>query len=167
MSEFLENLKRGMQEAQLKFQAAQQRQVAANAEFQAAAQEFNAWQTLVAATTRKEMRTAAPAALPAATPAAVTVSAQATVSPNVAAQLAASGKPEGNKTNTVRELLRQHPAGMTPLEIWKQVESQMTNRAYLYSVLKRLKDRGDARERRGKYFLNPKVEEAQNPLSVQ
>jgi hypothetical protein len=158
MSEFLDNLKRGMQEAQVKFQAAQQKMNLANAEFQAAAQEFNAWQTLVAATARKEQHGAPPA---------VSVSAQVTVSPNVAAQLVSSSKTEGNKTNAVRELLRQHPAGMTPLEIWKQMESQMTNRAYLYSVLKRLKDRGDARERRGKYFLNPKVEEAQNQLSVQ
>jgi hypothetical protein len=56
---------------------------------------------------------------------------------------------------------------MSPADIWKEMEPQMKNRAYLYSVLKRLKDRGDARERRGKYFLNPKIEEGDNQNIVQ
>ena len=76
-------------------------------------------------------------------------------------------KPEENKTQAVRDLLRQHPTGMTPVEIWKQLETKMSNRAYLYSVLKRLRDKGDARERRGKYFLILKPEESHGQTVVQ
>jgi len=56
---------------------------------------------------------------------------------------------------------------MTPGEIWKEMESQINNRAYLYSVLKRLKDRGDVKEKRGKYCAIPKIEEVQSQGLVQ
>jgi len=143
MSEFLETLQRGMQEAQVKFQAAQQKMVVVQAEFQKAAQEFQAWQTLVTLETAKQQGS---------------VTAELTSMPTNGNQPNLDG---ANKTDMVRGLLRQHPAGMSPADIWREMEPHMKNRAYLYSVLKRLKDRGDARERRGKYFLNPKIEENQ------
>jgi hypothetical protein len=59
---------------------------------------------------------------------------------------------EINKTDMVREILRQHPAGITPTEIWKEVKNQMSHRAYLYSILGRLKDRDEVLVRRKKYF---------------
>lgn len=136
MSEFLESLKKGLQESQAKFQAAQLKMNAFQAEFQAAAQEFQAWQTLVRLETAKEQGQSLAGVNTAAIPSTI-----------------------GNKTEAVRELLRQHPAGMTPSDIWKELQLQFSTRAYLYSVLKRLRDRGDARERRGKYYLNPKSEE--------
>ena len=47
---------------------------------------------------------------------------------------------------------------MTPSDLWKQVKAQFTHRPYLYSALKRLKDRDEVTVRRGKYLLknNPK-----------
>lgn len=58
-----------------------------------------------------------------------------------------------NKTNVVRELLHKHPAGMTAIDIWRQVGSTFKHRPYLYSVLKRLRDRDEVSMRRGKYYL--------------
>ena len=154
MSDFLETLRQRLQEAQQKYQVAQHKLNIANAEHQAAAQEFNAWQVLVASETRKVQQS--------------TGENPAQPTPNASqASLASGNKSEGNKTEAVRELLRSHPGGMTPGDIWQAMESQMKNRAYLYSVLKRLKDRGDARERRGKYFPNPKLEENPNQTFVQ
>jgi len=133
-----------MQEAQVKFQAAQQKMAQFQAEFQKSAQEFQAWQTLVNLETAKEQQESGIAQRPAM--------------PANGNQPSLEGT---NKTDMVRELLRQHPAGMSPADIWKEMEPHMKTRAYLYSVLKRLKDKGDARERRGKYFLNPKIEDNQ------
>jgi hypothetical protein len=195
MRDFLETLRQGMQEAQRRlaasqqrltlvqaeFQTAQQKFTAAQSEFQVAVQEFNAYQTLVGAETRKQGQPAGPAIQPAnivnvpvrvlPAQAAVPVSAPKVVASNPATVPALASTPapapldenksEGNKTEAVRVLLRQHPAGMTPAEMWEQLKAQLTNRIYLYSVLKRLKDRGDVRERRGKYFFNSKVEEPQ------
>lgn len=195
--DFLETLKQGMQEAQKKFTAAQQRLAAiqsefvlaqqkfnvAQAEFQQAHQEFNAYQTLVNSETRK--RTPGPIAThqQAANPAVV----QGNVAARVVAQMPAANRPatplpagvpvlnaapvapiqpetdsnksEGNKTEAVRSLLRQHPTGMTPAEMWEGLKAQISNRVYLYSVLKRLKDRGQVREKRGKYYYNSVTEE--------
>ncbi len=36
-----------------------------------------------------------------------------------------------NKTDTVRDLLRRHPAGMTATEIWREVSGQFKHRPYL------------------------------------
>jgi hypothetical protein len=178
MSDFLEKLKNDMQEAQSRFQVAQQRYTAAQAEAQAAQQrlvvaqteyalasvEFQAHQTLINMHTRKEQQATDTAPeVPAASPASSTVSQNAAVSQPTIDE----NKSEGNKTETVREFLRQHPVGMTPGDIWKQLESQMGKRAYLYSILKRLKDRGDVREKRGKYYLNPKPEVNQGQTMVQ
>jgi hypothetical protein len=165
MSEFLENLRSRFAESQKRFVAKQQQLAAVNAEFQAVAQEFNAWQTLLNLETRKEQAAAT-----------ISVSPEHTQTPNVAA-LAISGSPsattmpaaELNKTEIVRELLRQHSAGMTPSEIWKQVKAQIPHRPYLYSVLKRLKDKGDITDKRGKYYFKfaPKPEEAKDQNIVQ
>jgi hypothetical protein len=131
----LEYLKRGFEESQKRFQEGQREFGAAQVKYNAIAQEFNAWQTLYQAAKRKE---------------------------NGDSSIPATQAPKGvekKQTEAVREFLDQHP-GATPAEIWKQLQSQIANRAYLYSVLKRLRDRGDAMERKGKYFLKPKPEEA-------
>ena len=72
------------------------------------------------------------------------------------------------KTDIVRNLLRQHPGGMTAPDIWKQVRSQFQHRPYLYSILKRLRDREEVAKRRGKYFLKlePKIEEVKDQQSI-
>jgi hypothetical protein len=61
---------------------------------------------------------------------------------------------DGNKTEIIREVLRSHPGGLTPAELWKYVKPQIPQRSYVYSVLQRLKDRGQIqRMRKGKYSL--------------
>lgn len=60
---------------------------------------------------------------------------------------------EINKTEAIRELLRSHPTGMTPSQIWQTMKSQVTHRQYIYSVLKRLKDKRQVTERRGRYYF--------------
>jgi hypothetical protein len=161
MSEFLENLKARHAEAQKRFLAKQQQLNAINAEFQTVAQEFNAWQTLLALETRKEQSAGtitivAPQDAPIA------------ALPAGASSPAANTTSDVNKTEIVRELLRQNSSGMTPSDIWKQVKGQISHRPYLYSVLKRLKDRGDVTDKRGKYYFKfaPKANEAKEQVSV-
>jgi len=164
MSEFLEILKVRHAECQKRFQAKQAQLNAANAEFQAVAQEFNSIQTLMNLELRKEQMEAM----------ARTVSPTPSIAPHVAPAAASSptaATAEVNKTETIRELLRQHTSGMTPSEIWNQplVRDQFPHRAYLYSVLKRLKDRGDIIEKKGKYVFKfmPKPEENKEQNMVQ
>ncbi|MHB8540070.1 MAG: hypothetical protein ACYDCD_03895 [Candidatus Acidiferrales bacterium] len=158
MSEFLEHLKARHAESQKRFLAKQAQLNSVNQEFQVVAQEFNAWQTLLNLETRKEQMAAVALTAP-------------TVSPASAPSSPAATSPEVNKTEIVRELLRQHASGMTPSEIWKQeqIKTQFPHRAYLYSVLKRLKDRGDITEKRGKYCFkfSTKPEELQGGTPVQ
>jgi hypothetical protein len=73
-----------------------------------------------------------------------------------------------NKTDVVRNLLKQHPAGMSAVDIWKEVGEQFTHRPYLYSILKRLRDRQEIVKRRTRYFLTviPKAEEAKEQAVV-
>jgi hypothetical protein len=73
-----------------------------------------------------------------------------------------------NKTDAVRELLRRHPAGMTAVDIWNEVSEDFKHRPYLYSVLKRLRDRDEVVMRRKKYYLKlaNKIEEVKEQQSV-
>lgn len=152
----LEYLKSGFEASQKRFQEAQQRMQAMQAEFQAVVTEFNAWQTLYRAEMAKQG----------------TVPPEAPTSPQLprngrSVRLVFSTKPksENNQTEMVRSILRAHPTGMKPAEIWQEVESRMANRTYLYSVLKRLKEREDIVERRGKYY--PKVKPEGEAMVVQ
>lgn len=63
-----------------------------------------------------------------------------------------------NKTEMVRTLLRQNPAGLTPPQIWEHVSGEFKHRPYLYSVLKRLKDHDEVVTRRDKYLLRSSQE---------
>jgi hypothetical protein len=140
MNQFLETLKSRLSEAQKRFDAAQKALQKAQAEFQVAAQEQVIWQNTVQFETRKQQeKSGAPAGLPAA----VTIPTdQAEASSNA-----------NNRTEAVRQLLRQHPTGITPSDLWRKLDGQITHRPYLYSILKRLRDRDEANVRRGKYFL--------------
>jgi hypothetical protein len=60
--------------------------------------------------------------------------------------------PETNKTEMIREVLRQHTNGITPAQVWINVKDKV-GRNYVYSVLKRMKDKDEVKERRGKYYL--------------
>jgi hypothetical protein len=139
MNDFVEFLKTRMEEAQRRLQAAALKLQAAQLEHQSAAQESNGWVSSYQSELRKQQ--AASGATPAV--------------PQVTAHPLTPDKPEINQTEVVRQVIQQHPAGVTPIDVWKAVNSQIKHRPYVYSVLKRLSDKGDVFKRRGKYF--PKV----------
>jgi hypothetical protein len=80
------------------------------------------------------------------------------IEPNVGAQ-------DINKTEAIREFLSKRSTGVTPAEIWETLKGQV-DRPYVYSILKRLKDRKQVTVRRGKYYLviAPKSEEGKQLL---
>jgi hypothetical protein len=148
---FVDELKARHVEAHKRLQAAQLEMQAAQGKLNAIAQEFNSLQFLL----NSENAKLAPqdnATEPAA---------QRTPVPAQPADL--------NKTDMIRELLKQHPTGMTPSEIWKEVKGQLAHRAYLYSILKRLKDRDEVFMRRKKYIpkMVQKPEEGSHQIVVQ
>ena len=157
MSEFLENLKVRHAEAQKRFLAKQQELNRINAEFQAVAQEFNAWQTLLNLEARKEQVAAVAATVTANNPVPTippTAALNSTPSPVGVVFAPAAARTEGNKTEIVRDLLRQAaPGSMSAADIWEAVRNQVSNRAYLYSVLSRMKDKGEVGVKRGRYFF--------------
>jgi hypothetical protein len=121
----------------------------AQAAFQTAQQDHNVWNLALQAEVRDEQRKNAAA------------TEQQLPLPTVKPQPIAAITPEQpidnsealNKTDVVRNLLKEHPTGMSAVDIWKEVGGQFTHRPYLYSVLKRLRDREEVIKRRNKYCL--------------
>jgi hypothetical protein len=156
MSQFLETLKARLADAQQRLQVAQTALQKAQVEQQAVMQEYASWQNAVAVETRREQQQNTPTLPPA--PSVQTshvISVVATPRPLPQAQhssVASADVPEINKSHLIRSVLRQHPNGITPADVWREVKDQV-GRAYVYSVLKRLKDKKQASERRGKYYL--------------
>jgi len=157
MSEFLENLKVRHAEAQKRFLAKQQEVNRVNAEFQAVAQEFNAWQTLLNLETRKEQVAAVATTVAANSPAPTvppTLAVNSTPAPAGVVVTSVGVRNEENKTEIVRDLLRQaSPGSMSAADIWEAIRNRVSNRAYLYSVLSRMKDKGEVGVKRGRYFF--------------
>jgi hypothetical protein len=152
MNTFLETLKVRAEEAAKNLAIAQQETQVAQARLQLAAQEHHAWSHAYATELGKEKK-----------------SNPTTEAPSPLASVAHHGsqRTERNKTEAVRGLLKQSPGGLTPSDIWSHLEPEMPNRTYVYSILKRLKDRGEAKERRGRYFLISESEAVQNQTTVQ
>ena len=151
----METLRTGMQEAQKRMQEAQhafaeaQEALAeAQSDFQNASQEFNSWKHVFEAETNRLQGAHATPRTP--TPAVAMEDNEPVAESNEA-------NSEINKTELVREILRQHP-GIMPGDIWKELEPQIADHrythAYLYSVLKRLKDNDELMKRNGRYWLN-------------
>ena len=159
MPTMLEELKSRQATAQARQAAAQTRWLAAQAELNAATGELNIWNNAVAIETREEA-------------ARVAESAKDQISMTLQPDFEAAPEPESpesqsqieeedesvNKTELVRELLRQNPGGMTPRVIWTAFHQQApkASRNYLYSVLKRLRDKKQVEQKRGKYMLKAK-----------
>jgi len=159
-----EELQRRHREAQTRlteatqtFQTAQQAHAAATANFQKAQQaltmaqqQFHGWNTAVSAVAAEiaAQQEAARAGQP-ELPLPNTTPVTQPVQPHT--QIEVPEPP--NKTDMIRDLLRSHPQGMTPTEIWGHVQREFKHRAYLYNVLKRLTDRDELSERRGKYSI--------------
>jgi hypothetical protein len=147
MSELLERLKAGLASAQKRQAEVLKQFQAVQAEYNAVTQEVTGYQKVLENETRIEQQQATLRDL-----ARETVKQLDGIEPEPT--------PEVNKTQVIREALGQHP-GMTPADTWKAVRGQIRSRNYVYSVLKRLKDRKQIIERRGKYYLpaTPKTEE--------
>jgi hypothetical protein len=165
MSQFLETLKLRLADAHQRLQLAQVNLGRSQQEHAAVMAEFTSWQNAVNVETRKEQLTAAQAA---ATATSTKPNQSAPIAPQLPAPTSApapvSTTPDAHtngsdvsKANLIREVLRQHPNGITPADVWKAVRDQV-GRPYVYSVLKRLKDRKQVLLRRGKYSLVVAVE---------
>jgi hypothetical protein len=152
---FIEMLRQRHQEAAKRLQLAQAKLQAAQADFNLAAQQNNSWQVAVTAEIQRVQQDAA--AQEAEQRSIDVHPAAETPKPTVASALPPSTStpppPEINKTELVRDVLRQHPNGVTPVDISKELKNQVTV-AYVHSVLYRLKDREEiGRKRGGKYYL--------------
>lgn len=181
MSNFLDTLKARLVDAQQRLQVAQQALQKATVEHQAVMQEYASWQNAVNVETRREQITAAVVAAPAprvpAPPLAVSppviVKGQlpgiVPTAPHVSPESNPGNGSDVKQADVIREVLRQHPNGMTPVEVWQEARHHSISRPYVYSVLKRLKDRKQASERRGKYFLLVVTPEEgkENPPGIQ
>ena len=160
MSQFLETLKLRVDEAQKRFQEATAKFQTAQLEHQAAAQQFNSWNTAYQSELRKEQGDPAPTNQPTTVTTTITLNHHGVTT---------RSDDSVNKTEIVRSVLRQNPGGIAPNDLWKAVNAQITHRPYLYSILKRLNDKGDVFKKRGKYFpkLTTKAEEAKDEAMVQ
>lgn len=181
MTLVLEELKGRLEAAQKRLATAQQRFQAAQVELQAAQGDCNVWGAAVLIETREDAARAA-AANENQLPMPLSVQHPQPQQKSPIVPISASGsylelQPEcptspdtTNKTDLVRDLLRQHASGMTPADLWESAKGQISSRAYLYAILKRLRDRDEVTQRRKKYVLKFKPLEAKSesdPLTVQ
>jgi hypothetical protein len=152
----LEHIRARMDDAAKRMQIAAQNLQRAQQEHQAATHEYTTWQAAHAIEQKKlAVEQAQEQARPNAQPQTsnpLVPSPEQKVSPGIA-ESPNAGTQDVNKTEAIRELLRKHSTGMTPAEIWAALKEQV-DRAYVYAVLKRLKDRKQITARRGKYYLN-------------
>ena len=150
MSEMIERLKEGLAEAQKRHVEATRRYQQAQVEFQAATAEVTGYQKVIELETRRELARAA------------------TAPPTELITQTTEPQTETNKTQIVKDALALHP-GLTPAQLWGAVKNDIGKRTYVYSVLKRLKDRKQIFEKRGRYYLppTPKIEEGNEPTTLQ
>lgn len=163
MSTVLDGLRERLELAKGRLARAQMAHVAATNELNLAVTEHNTWNAAVQIEQREEAGRQLPLA----------------EFPRESQQTADSATQDLheepiNRTELVREQLRLHAGGMTTPELWKALSGQITSRAYLYSILKRLRDRDEITRKRGKNILKPKpTEEAKGggleriPIRVQ
>lgn len=156
MNGVLDGLKERFENAKARLLKAQQVSQAAQIELQAATNEHNIWNAAVQIEAREEaQRTAAAQASQIPMELAASIpghSPKSTAAGEDHSEAATETEPV-NKTDLVREVLRQHANGMTPTEVWKALQKQISSRAYLYSILKRLRDKDEVVIKRKKYVL--------------
>ena len=150
-----------MENARARLAAAEHAQRLAVAELQAANSDLLIWNNAYMLALKekekwqagaKEMQPVLPMELPEA--------AAETVAETLEAPADEAHAPEVNKTEKVRDALREHATGITPAQLWVEVKDFQVSRPYLYSVLKRLRDNDEVSVRRGgKYILKPKPTE--------
>jgi len=149
----LDRLKIGLAEAQTRHAENTKRHQAVTAEWQATNAEVLGYQKVIELETKRELEKAA----------------GAPQMQGPASKAEHEAERESNKTQLVRDALALHP-GLSPAQVWGAVKTRIGNRTYVYSILKRLKDRKQIVERRGKYYLPevPKVAaEGNEPTTLQ
>lgn len=158
MNALLDGMRERLEKAKIRMASAQQVFQAAQAELQAAMAEFNVWNAAINLEVREDEKRLAeshanqiPMNLPELQP---KPTAEETADDCLARAVQAAAAI--NKTEKVREILRAHGNGVTPAGIWTEVKDHLSSRAYLYSVLKRLRDNDEVSIRKGKYQLKPK-----------
>jgi hypothetical protein len=145
----VELLRKRREEAQQRFQMAQQKFAIAQGELQAAQQELNSYAYAFSNETRKlQMEEIAVQAAKQAGPPAPS----RTDTVNGTTEIASMPDIHMSKTALVRGVLQQNPNGIAPTDICKALKNQVAS-AYVYSVLKRMKDRDEVTKKRGKYSL--------------
>lgn len=161
MSAFLDTLKERLAESQAQLHRAQALLAHAQTAHAAATQEYNSWANAVNVETRREQAAQQPQE---GGPSKVLTGATTPNIGNQASQEAVTSNghaAEINKTQLIREVLQQHPAGIKPVGVWIQVKDRIA-RPYVYSVLSRMKEKKQVNEKRGKYFLVP-IPKAEDP----
>lgn len=153
MSDLIERLKEGLAEVQKRQAEIGKRWQVVNGEWAAVNAELNGYVKVIELETRRELE-------------------QAAIAPQIegpASRAEQLAEQDSNKTQLVRDALAEHPGGLTPAQLWGAVKHQIKRRNYVYSVLKRLKDRKQVIERRGKYFLPelPKIAEGNEQSTLQ
>jgi len=168
MAKILEEIQTRLAEAQKQLTEATQVLTQAQQKHQAATHNFSVWNAAAQIEQREEQLRQAQATekqlqLPTVSPKTEPMTpsvAAASITTSMLSDQLSDNTQTPNKTEIVRNLLKQHPTGMSAVDIWKEVGEQFTHRPYLYSVLKRLRDRQEIVKRRGKYCLTiiPKPE---------
>jgi hypothetical protein len=150
MSDFLETLKQRQADAQRRLATATSNLQKAQQEHQQISQEFASWSNAVAAESRREQDSTRDSGQQLPKP--ETPKPVVTASGTVVFFEDSEPVAEVNKTHLIREVLQQNPSGLRPVSVWQRLQDQVP-RAYVYSVLSRMKQKKQVRESRGKYFL--------------
>jgi DNA repair exonuclease SbcCD ATPase subunit len=153
---FLDECENNLNEAKKAFQAAQQEASLATQKFQAAQIELNIWtgavNTVKARLEKKRQELEQDKQRDGSPEKPSGMSASSGLALQSVPESTGAAIPDLNKTEMIRTVLRRHPSGMTPSELWKELDGQVS-RDYVYAVLKRLKDREQIAYRRKKYSL--------------
>ena len=159
MNVLLDAMKERFEKAKARMASAQQAFQAAQAELQSAMAECNVWSAAINLEMREDEKRLAESRekqIPIDLPEFLQSSGQDPLILNDCVRESIQAITTINKTEKVREILRAHETGVTPAGLWTEVKDQFSSRAYLYSVIKRLRDNEEVSVRRGKYQLKPK-----------
>ena len=175
MNAILEELEERLEKAKLRAVSTQQRFIVAQADNIAAAADVLVWTNAVNAEMREQERLAAEADAkqmplpqipiqprPVTAHEILLISTPALEDQGISANAAESV----NQADLVRDLLRQRGVTMTPNEIWKALEGQISSRAYLYSILKRMRDKDEIKKWRNRYSIKPKTVEVRAATEI-
>jgi len=160
MSQVLDGLKERLDAAKARLAAAQQQYQLAGVELQSATNECNIWTSAVSLETRTEEKRLSEAKekqIPMNLPELPQQSGEEVTETQSGSFDATQPVSVVNKTQKVRETLRAHASGINPSGLWTELKDHISSRAYLYSILKRLRDNDEVFIRKGKYILKPKA----------